>query len=102
MLERLGYRLLTAQDGKTAIEIYRAKQHLIRLVIMDMVMPGMDGEETFGYFKKINPQIKVLLASGYGVNEQVAGLMLQQGCRGFIQKPFTLEALSKKVKKALG
>ncbi len=100
MLERLGYQLFTAENGEKALEIYRTHQNLIRLVIMDIVMPEMDGEETFNHLKEINPNVKVLLASGYGISGQAAGI-LAQGCRGFIQKPFTLEELSKKVKKAL-
>ncbi len=66
-----------------------------------MIMPEMDGEETFSHLKKLNPKIRVLLASGYSLNLQVAEI-LQQGGRGFIQKPFTLGELSEKIKSALG
>ena len=101
MLERLGFHLLTAENGNEAIEIYREHQHHIRLVIMDMIMPEMDGEDTFNHLKRINPEVRVLLASGYSINGQASKIM-SQGCHGFIQKPFTLGELSEKVKTALG
>ncbi len=100
MLERLGYQLFTAENGKDALEIYRTHHNDIDLVIIDMIMPEMDGEETFSHLKKLNPKIRVLLASGYSLNLQVAEI-LRQGGRGFIQKPFTLGELSKKIKTAL-
>jgi len=100
MLERLGYQLFTAENGKDALEIYRTHQNDIDLVIIDMIMPEMDGEETFNHLKKLNPGVRVLLASGYSLNLQVAEI-LKQGGRGFIQKPFTLGELSEKIKTAL-
>lgn len=100
MLERLGYQLFTAENGKDALEIYRTHHNDIDLVIIDMIMPGMDGEETFSHLKKLNPKIKVLLASGNSMTLQVAEI-LKQGGRGFIQKPFTLGQLSEKIKTAL-
>ena len=100
MLERLGYQLFTAENGKDALEIYRTHHNDIDLVIIDMIMPGLDGEKTFSHLKKLNPKIRVLLASGYSMNLQLAEI-LKQGGRGFIQKPFTLGELSEKIKTAL-
>ena len=100
ILEYLGYRVLTAGSGYEAIDIYRERQNEIDLVIQDMVMPGMNGAETFHALKRLNPAIKVILASGYVMNRQIAAVM-QQGCRAFMQKPFRLEDLAFKVREIL-
>jgi CheY-like chemotaxis protein len=96
MLQSLGYRVYAAGNGKTAVEIYRKNQKDIQMVILDMVMPEMNGVKTFDQLKKLNPDLKVLLASGYSINRDVTEL-LDRGCRGFIQKPFDIWQLSKKV-----
>jgi PAS domain S-box-containing protein len=96
MLQSLGYRVYVAGNGKTAVEIYRKNQKDIQMVILDMVMPEMNGVKTFDQLKKLNPDLKVLLASGYSINRDVTEL-LDRGCRGFIQKPFDIWQLSKKV-----
>jgi signal transduction histidine kinase len=96
LLQELGYDVLTASSGQDAIEIYRAKSAEIDLVIMDLIMPGMSGGETFDRLKKINSHVKVLLSSGYSINGQAAKI-LERGCDGFIQKPFNLNQLSEKI-----
>ena len=68
---------------------------------MDMIMPGMDGGETFDRLRNINSNIKVLLSSGYSVNGQ-ANKILSRGCDGFIQKPFNLNQLAEKIGKIMG
>ena len=100
MLRRLGYKVITAGSGKEAIELYNTKKESIDLVILDMIMPGMGGGETYNAFKKINPSIKVLLSSGYSINGQ-AREILDRGCNGFIQKPFNLNDLSRKIRNIL-
>ena len=70
------------------------------MVIVDLIMPAMDGGETFNSLRKINPDIKVLLSSGYGINGQAAEV-LKRGCNGFIQKPFNIKELSKKIREIL-
>jgi|GEM_PF-899019 len=97
MLRHLGYALQTAADGNEAIEAVQKNHDRIDLVILDMVMPGMDGGETFERIKAIDPGVKVLLCSGYTVNGQAAHI-LERGCQGFIQKPFTLNQLSQKLR----
>ncbi|MGD9243878.1 MAG: PAS domain S-box protein [Desulfobacterales bacterium] len=97
ILERLGYRALTARSGKEAIEIYRANKSKINIVILDMIMPDMGGGETYDRLKKINSEIKVLLSSGYSINGQASEIM-NRGCDGFIQKPFNVEQLSMKIR----
>jgi PAS domain S-box-containing protein len=101
MLNELGYVLLTAKSGQEAIEIYRGNANRIDLVILDMIMPEMDGGETFNKLREINPQVNVLLSSGYSVDGQ-ASEILKRGCSGFIQKPFDLKKLSRKVREMLG
>ena len=100
MLEILGYQVLVAQSGREAIDIYDRQKDVIDLVIQDMVMPGINGAGVFKALKAINPNVKVILASGYVLNEQITAVM-EQGCRAFMSKPFRLEDLSAKVREVL-
>ena len=100
MLEILGYTVMVAQNGPDAIETYTQHKDKIDLVIQDMVMPGMNGADVFKALKEINPDVKVILASGYVMNKQIATVM-EQGCRAFMQKPFRLEDLSIKIREVL-
>ena len=100
MLKELGYRTLTANDGKTALDMYQRNQTDIDMVILDMIMPEMSGNETFRHLKTINPDVRVLISSGYGLNGKATEL-LKNGCRGFIQKPFNLMEISKKIREVL-
>jgi CheY-like chemotaxis protein len=101
MLEKLGYRVFTAQNGEEALGLYQSHYKQIDAVILDMIMPGKSGSETFDQMLVINPHSKVLLASGYSIDGQ-AGKIMERGCKGFIQKPFDLEELSKKINEILG
>ena len=96
LLQELGYDVLTARSGKEAVEIYRQKSTRVDLVIMDLIMPGMSGSETYDRLKEINTHVKVLLSSGYSINGQAAKI-LERGCDGFIQKPFNINQLSEKI-----
>jgi CheY-like chemotaxis protein len=100
LLEAMGYRVVTAKDGKEAIDVYRARKDDIDLLILDMIMPEMNGGDVYDKIKKINPNIKVLLASGYSVEGQ-AGKILARGCDGFIQKPFHMGQLSQSIRQVL-
>ena len=100
MLERLGYRVITAPNGKEALEIYQRDQNESDMVILDMIMPDMSGEETYVQLKEINPSIKSLLSSGYSINGKTQEI-LKKGCSGFIQKPFNMINLSQKIRKIL-
>ena len=100
MLETLGYTALMAKGGREAVEMYQAHKENIDLVILDMIMPDMGGGETYDELKGINPQVKVLLSSGYSINGQ-ASEILKRGCDGFIQKPFDVKDLSRKVRDIL-
>lgn len=100
ILNKLGYRTLTANSGDKAIEIYKGNQNGIVLVILDMVMPGMNGRETYDRLKEINSEITVLLSSGYSI-DGAAGDILKGSSDGFIQKPFDVKILSGKLKQIL-
>jgi PAS domain S-box-containing protein len=97
LLETLGYEVLTARDGKEAVEIYKKKWDRIDLVLMDMVMPNMGGGEAYDRMKEINPRVKVLLSSGYSIDRE-AKEILARDCDGFIQKPCTIKELSEKIR----
>jgi signal transduction histidine kinase/CheY-like chemotaxis protein len=100
LLEAIGYKVLTAIDGKEAIEIYKKNMDKIDIVLLDMIMPDMGGGKVFDIIKKINPDAKVLLISGYSLDNQGAKI-LNRGCDGFIQKPFDLNELSGKIRKII-
>ena len=100
LLEAIGYRVLTARDGKEAIEIYKNNRDKIDLVILDMVMPRMSGGEAYDKMKEISPNVKVLLSSGYSIDSQ-AKEILARGCDAFIQKPFGMRELSQKIREVL-
>ncbi len=100
MLEELGYTVLTAESGAEAEKIYIENQGRIDLVVLDMIMPDMSGSDTFDRLKRINPSVRALLSSGYGLNDQAAAI-LERGCNGFIQKPFNLTELSRKIREIL-
>ena len=100
MLTRIGHKVFLARSGAEAVSIYQARRAAIDLVILDLIMPGMGGAETFDRLKAIDPEVRVLLSSGYSLNGQAADI-LNRGCRGFIQKPFTIEQLSRKIREIL-
>ncbi len=101
MLEKLGYEVLTAADGRQALALFQRHQDRIDLVLLDMVMPEMGGKEVFEGIKAISDRARVLLCSGYSIDGQ-ASEILRRGCDGFIQKPFDLEGISAKVREVLG
>lgn len=101
LLVSLGYTVLTTNSGGPALDIYRKNRERIDLVILDMIMPQMSGSKVFENLKEINPEVRVLLSSGYSINGQ-AMKILRRGCRGFIQKPFTIKELALKIREVLG
>ncbi len=100
LLKAMGYRALVAKDGKEAIEVYKKNRDDIDIVVLDMVMPNMGGGEAYDRMKEINPDIKVLLSSGFSVDGDATEI-LERGCNGFIQKPFTIKDLSAKIREIL-
>jgi CheY-like chemotaxis protein/anti-sigma regulatory factor (Ser/Thr protein kinase) len=92
----MGYQVLTAREGREAIEIYKKHRDTIDLVLLDIIMPNMKGGEVFDQLKEINPEVKVLLLSGYSIDGE-ASKILERGCSGFIQKPFDMNQLSQSI-----
>jgi PAS domain S-box-containing protein len=100
LLKRLGYNVLEAGSGRQAIEIYQTRKDSIDLVILDMIMPEQGGGEIWETLRAINPDVRVLLSSGYSM-EGKASELLNRGCSGFIQKPFSIQKLSARIKEIL-
>lgn len=100
ILEALGYTVLVANSGREALELYALEKEKIDLVILDMVMPEMSGREIFEELKKIKPDVKVMLSSGYSINGEAMKIM-ERGCKAFIQKPFNLKELSNRVRNVI-
>jgi nitrogen-specific signal transduction histidine kinase len=100
LLLSLGYKVLTANSGGPALDIFRKKHARIDLVILDMIMPLMSGSSVFKGLKEIDPEVRVLLSSGYSINGQAMDI-LARGCRGFIQKPFTIKELALNIREIL-
>ena len=92
MLEHLGFTVLTAADGLQAVDLYRERGKEIDLVLMDLTMPHMDGAEAFGELRRLNPEVRVVLASGYS-HEDVASRFAGKALDGVLQKPYTLAKL---------
>ncbi len=98
-LERFGYKVLAVENGQEAVEAFRAASDEISVVILDMTMPVMSGEETFSELREIRPDVRIILSSGYNEAETIrpfAGRALS----GFVQKPYTATELAQKVKAA--
>jgi len=89
MLELLGFTVLTAADGLQAVDLYRERGKEIDLVLTDLTMPHMDGAKAFGELRRLNPDVRVVLASGYS-HEDVASRFAGKGLDGVLQKPYTL------------
>lgn len=100
MLELAGYTVLTASNGREALRIFSRDNHLISLVILDLVMPEMSGRKCLDEILRINPAMRVLIASGYSANGPARDA-LQSGATGFISKPFDLKQLLQAVRAAL-
>lgn len=96
MLSYLGYKPLKAENGKIALDIFKNNSD-ISCVILDMILPGMDGEKIFIELRKINPNVRVLISSGYSMSKKVEAMLIS-GAKGFLEKPFSMEELSKKIK----
>ncbi len=100
ILETAGYRVLTATSGRQALELFEAWRDEIDLVMLDMIMPGMGGGETFRELKKIEPGVSVIIISGYSLPDEVREL-LAQGCKGFLQKPVLVHEMFRKIREAI-
>ena len=100
MLERLGYKVVTAKNGREAVDFHSNNPDGVDLVLLDMIMPGMEAGDTYDQLKAINPGIKVILSSGYSLDQKATDI-LDRGCNGFIQKPFNMKNLQEKINEVL-
>ncbi|MFC1726442.1 PAS domain S-box protein [candidate division KSB1 bacterium] len=100
LLKSLGYEVFTASDGQQALKIYEKNKNDIDLIIIDMIMPTLSGKETYLELKKINPDVQVILASGYSQNGKATDI-INEGVQAFIQKPFRMHELSGLIRKLL-
>jgi len=100
MLERVGFEVLTAADGREALELFQQRREQIVLVLLDLTMPDLDGEETFRELRRMAPRVRVLMSSGYTESE-IAPRFAGKRLSGFLQKPYTLEALTQSLQSAL-
>jgi DNA-binding NtrC family response regulator len=99
-LKLLGYSVVVAESGERAIEIYKKMSNDIDIVVLDMIMPGLSGKETYLHLKQINPNVRVLIASGYSLDKNGADIADSDHCP-MIQKPFRIEKLSMKIQEIL-
>jgi len=100
MLESLGYTVLTAKDGEEGLKAYLAHWDEVALVLTDMVMPRMGGRELCEALTRINPEVKIVLVSGYSLNQSLDDLRAS-GFRGFVHKPFRVDDLARTVREVL-
>ena len=99
-LLELGYSVLLAKNGLDAVEIYQANPKQIDLVLLDMIMPKSGGHQTFLRLKAIDPDVKVLLSSGF-VSEQEVADLLEAGACGFLPKPHRLPVVTREIRRIL-
>lgn len=100
MLKSLGFVVLTAADGQEGVELFRANRSRIAAVLLDMTMPRMNGEETFRELRRIQPNVRTILCSGYS-EQEAADRFAGQGLAGFLQKPFGLDSISARLSEVL-
>ena len=100
LLEKLHYTVLKAENGRDAVALFTRHPDRIVLVILDLNMPGMSGGVVFAELRRLKPDVKVLLTSGYGLDGQTQELLASGGC-GFVQKPFSITALTQKLSEIL-
>ncbi len=100
MLEKLGYGVIAAKGGENAVDAVSEPVVNIDLVILDLIMPGMDGGRTFDAIREIHPNMPIILSSGYSLKGKATEIM-GRGCNAFIQKPFNISELSRLIRKVL-
>jgi CheY-like chemotaxis protein len=101
MLESLGFTVMTAEDGPTALKVYGSRNDEIDAVLLDFTMPRLDGEETFRELRRIRTDVRVILSSGYSERE-ISDRFEGTGLGGFIQKPYGIRPLYEKMRQVLG
>ena len=100
ILESLGYKVYGVESGEEAITLYKEKKDEIDLIILDMIMPGLSGDQTFDSIRIFDQAAKIILSSGYSLNWQAQEIM-DKGCLGFVQKPFDVAYISQMIRRVL-
>jgi len=100
MLQELGFSVLTAKDGLEGIEVFSRHRDEIVCVLLDLTMPRMDGEQTFRELRRLKPDLRVVISSGYS-EQEVTGKFIGEGVAGFINKPYKYAEVSKKLQEIL-
>ncbi len=100
ILEKYGYKVLGVCDGQEAVEVYKKEQDNISLVILDIVMPRMDGKQCIQELLKINPDVKVLISSGVAQDDLIEDVV-DLGAKGSLIKPYDIRGLLEKVREVL-
>jgi two-component system, cell cycle sensor histidine kinase and response regulator CckA len=101
MLQSIGFRVLTASDGREALDVFERSSDAIVCVLLDLTMPRLDGEQTFRELRRLNPGVRVIISSGYN-EQEVSQKFVGKGLAGFIQKPYTMSEVSRKMREVLG
>ncbi|MDD2733384.1 MAG: response regulator [Desulfuromonadaceae bacterium] len=99
MLGELGFTVVTAADGREALEIFTSRDDIV-IVLLDLTMPHMDGEQCFRELRRLDPAVKVIMSSGFN-EQEVTGMFIGKGLTGFIQKPYRLSTLNNTLREAL-
>lgn len=99
ILEQHGMNVLTADNGESALEIFKENQDVVNVILLDMMMPHMSGEEALKMLRGVNDNIRVILSSGFSENDLMPGMEIRPNA--FIQKPFLPEELVKKVREVV-
>jgi CheY-like chemotaxis protein len=100
-LQKYGYTVFAAADGRAGVDLFRAMRDRISLVLLDLAMPVMGGEEAYRLIKEIRPDVRVILSSGYDEQEAMRRFA-GTGIDSFIQKPYTAAGLAGAIKRVLG
>jgi len=100
LLKRAGWMVLTAVDGRTGIDVFQANAHVIGCVLLDLTMPHMSGEQVFHELRRIRPDVRIILCSGYS-EENAISRFAGHELAGFLHKPFTPDELRNKVQRVL-
>ena len=100
MLQELGFTVLTASDGREALELFDRNKDDIVCVVLDLTMPRLDGEQTFRELRRIKPDARVIMSSGYN-EQEVTQKFMGKGLAGFIQKPYKISEVSRKLHEVL-
>jgi len=101
LLKMLGYRSLLAEGGSEGLELFTEHRESIDAVVLDLMMPGMDGEETFLRLREIDPKVRVLISSGF-TDEDTSDRLIRAGAMGFLEKPFDFDAFAHEIAAATG